>query len=156
MPDLLSELIKRAQSEAPKPPMGRGPITPPLPRDPAQDPSWFREDGSEKGQGFLGSLPTPSGKTMSELSIADSEHIKDPKGQYQDYPTLVPTLNPSELKSLLSYREGMPIQDGIKQKAEAFALDRLKTGKPLFARTGEQPHLSPELSKLIMSLIGKQ
>lgn len=148
--NLLETLIQRAQQQAPKS-VGRGPIPPTLPRDPAGDPSWFRADGSEKGQGFLGTLPTKNG-VMSELSIADSEQIKDPNGQYQDYPTLVPALNPSELQSLLAYREGMQIPNSVKQKAEAFALERLKAGKPLFARTGEQPHLSPELSQFIRSI----
>lgn len=75
---------------------------------------------------------------MSEYSIADSEKLKDAKGNYLDYPSLVPTLTASEVQTLLKSNPGDPIPQSIKDKAEAWALARAKAGKPLFAAPGEQ------------------
>lgn len=104
--------------------------------DPYQtDPdAWDRRpDGTQKGRGFLGLLPTNDGSVMSEFSVADSERLKNPDGSYADYPTLVPGLTPAEMQQLLSGK----VPDGVYKKAEAHALRRKAAGKSLFAQEGE-------------------
>lgn len=114
---------------------------------PLDERAWdLRPDGTKKGHGFLGVLLRPDGRVASEYSIADSERIKDAKGNYLDYPSLVPTLTQQEVQTILTLREGEPVPEAIKRKAEAFALARLKAGKPLFAQAGEEnerlhPHI---------------
>lgn len=88
---------------------------------------YTREDGSQKGNGFLGVLPS-DGSVMSEYSIADSPLIKG------DYPSIVPTLNASELNQILN--KHVPASAG--DKALQFALARQKAGQPVFAQDGEQ------------------
>lgn len=97
-----------------------------------------RPDGTPKGDGFLGALERPDGGVMSEFSVADSEQLRDARGGYLDYPTLVPTLNDAEVSFLLNMRDGDRIPSSIYQKAEAFAIARKKAGKPVFAGPGEQ------------------
>jgi hypothetical protein len=109
----------------------------------AEDPSWYREDGSLKGMGFLGALPIPGTDSVAtEFSIADSDLVRDPKTlyNYADYPSLVPTLTPEEIQQVLhaAATKG-PLSDAIKQKAEAFALQRRAQGKPVFADLRESP-----------------
>lgn len=105
--------------------------------------SWdLRPDGSRKGLGFLGVLERPDRGVMSEFSVADSENpaLHGPKGEYLDYPSLVPTLTQGEVSYLLNMREGDTIPQSIYQKAEAFALQRKAQGKPVFAQEGEQSY----------------
>lgn len=98
-----------------------------------------RPDGSTKGKGFLGVFKLPNGEAASEYSIADSEKLKDAKGNYLDYPSLVPTLTKDELRQALdAANRGVQPPDSVKIKAEAYALERKKAGKPLFANDGEQ------------------
>ncbi len=107
-----------------------------------------RPDGTRKGLGFLGALVRPDGGVMSEFSLADSEHLKDAQGQYMDYPSLVPTLTPAEIRFLLNAKEGTKIPDSIYEKAEAFALQRQQAGLPLFAEPSEaQEWLYPEFRR---------
>lgn len=121
--------------------VNEGPIPAPLPRDPNNDPTGFRQDGSEKGQGFLGPMTRPDGGVMSEFSIADSENpLLHSGSNYTDYPTFVPTLTNDEISLLLNIGPEGTIPEAIKNKAEAYALERIKLGKPLFARTGERPY----------------
>ena len=103
----------------------------------------LRPDGTPKGEGFFGALKLPSGKGVaSEYSIADSEQLKDDKGNYIDYPSMVPTLTREELDAVLQAADtGQPVPESVKKKAEAFALQRKAQGKPLFADLGEQGKL---------------
>jgi hypothetical protein len=109
-------------------------------------PAGTREDGTAKGEGFLGVFRTPTGQVMSEFSIADSE---DPRLKGKDYPTLVPTLTPEEVQTLVNLPEGAPVPESIKQKAEAHALARIEKGEPVFAQPGEQ-HLdvAPDVARV--------
>jgi hypothetical protein len=119
-----------------------------LPTFDRSGPDWTRVDGSQKGDGFLGLLKRPDGGVMSEFSIADSEQLKDAQGHYRDYPSLVPTLTKDEITSLLTLKPGDAVPQGIKDKAEAFALEREKAGLPLFAGAGEQRlDLFPEIAR---------
>jgi hypothetical protein len=114
-------------------------------------PAGSREDGTAKGEGFLGVFRTPSGEVMSEFSIADSEdpRLRGPNGEHLDYPTLVPTLTREEIQTLVNRREGDPVPESIKQKAEAHALARIEKGEPVFAQPGEQ-HLdiAPDVARV--------
>lgn len=110
-------------------------------------PDWMRPDGTMKGLGFLGVLRRPDGGVMSEYSIADSEKLKDAKGRYIDYPSLVPTLSKPEVQILLRLKPGDPVPQAIKDKAEKYALQRQAEGKPMFAATGEQQNLYPDIPR---------
>lgn len=95
--------------------------------------SMLRIDNTPKGAGYFGVLKGIAGdlkgKDVTELS-ADSDF----NGQRVLYPLVVPTLNKQELNILLS---GKKPTESIYQKAEEFAMQRLKEGLPTFARPGE-------------------
>lgn len=118
--------------------------------DPTDKSNWdLRPDGTKKGNGFLGVLKRPDGKVMSEYSIADSEKIKDAKGNYLDYPTLVPGLSQDEINTLLKSNPGDVISQSIKDKAEAHALERIRQGKSVFADNNESTNnISDKPNKL--------
>lgn len=133
-------------------PAGFIPTAPAAPPSTSVDRSQWdrRPDGSAKGDGFLGVLQIPgTDGVATEYSIADSEKLKDAKGNYIDYPSLVPTLTAAEVREVLKAAGTHgPLSDTIKQKAEAFALQRRAAGKPLFAQPGEQnATLYPELTR---------
>lgn len=92
---------------------------------PGNDPSWYRPDGTKKGQGFLGMLPFHDGRTSSELSIGVNLN-----GKEMQIPSLVPTLSQQEIQHLLS---GGLITDAIAQKAVDHARMRMQQGLPVFA-----------------------
>jgi len=97
------------------------------------DPSWFREDGTQKGAGFLGPLKFHNGDTSTEISIGVTID-----GKETDIPTLVPTLTESEVQYLLN--GGDPNQnEEIVRKATEHAIMRLNEGKSPFAEPGEAP-----------------
>lgn len=136
------------------PPSGPQPLTvhPPAAGGdaPVDRSKWdLRPDGTQKGDGFLGVLQRPDGSAvMSEYSIADSEQLKDAKGNYLDYPSLVPTLTKAEVLAVLNAKEGQRLPQSVYTKAEAFALARKRAGKPLFAQPGEQRlDLYPDLPR---------
>lgn len=109
-----------------------------------------RPDGSDKGDGFLGVFKLPNGSVASEYSIADSEKLKDKKGNYIDYPSLVPTLTREEVQQTLdAAHKGTDVPDSVKAKAEAHALKRQQQGLPLFATPGEErTDLHPDLERV--------
>lgn len=95
--------------------------------------SMLRTDKTPKGAGYFGVLKGIAGdikgQDVTELS-ADS----DINGQRVLYPLVVPTLSKQELNMLLS---GKKPTESIYQKAEEFAIQRMKEGLPTFARPGE-------------------
>lgn len=106
----------------------------------------LRPDGTSKGNGFLGPQKLANGKIASEYSIADSEQLKDEKGNYLDYPTLIPGLTPDELKQTLdAANRGVSPPQSVKDKAEAHALERKRQGKSLFATLKEEPKTSTDV-----------
>ncbi len=123
------------------PAWGRIPDTPDEAPPPDESHWDLRPDGTRKGHGFLGTMPVPGTNSVAgEYSIADSELLKDAKGNYLDYPSMVPTLTPDELQQVLhAAATNGPLSDAIMQKAEAFALQRKAQGKPLFADLRESP-----------------
>lgn len=89
------------------------------------DPSWYRNDGTRKGMGFLGPLRGKDGRTTTELSIGVNLG-----GKEMDIPSIVPTLHPLEVQHLLN---GGDMTDAIVQKAVDHAQMRMKQGKSPFA-----------------------
>ena len=101
-------------------------------------PYGMREDGTAKGNGWFGILPSkdpkyPPGAVSTELSATGN--IKGPDGKPVLYPLIVPTLTHEELQHLLS---GKKPTDDIYNKAEEFAAQRIKQGLSPFANPTEQ------------------
>jgi len=96
----------------------------------AADPSWKREDGTQKGMGFLGPLKFKDGRTSTELSIGVNFD-----GKQREIPSLVPTLTREEIQHLLDGNGPTP---AIVDKAVAHARQRMTVGKDVFAVPGEQ------------------
>lgn len=96
-----------------------------------------RPDGSEKGAGYLGVLKRPDGGVSSEISIG-----VEINGKEVEVPSMVPTLNATEIKWLMTHdpsdrKEQMP--DSIVEKATKFAEDRIAQGKDPFAGKDDSP-----------------
>lgn len=85
-----------------------------------------REDGTNKGLGFFGGIPTKNGQKMTELSF-------EADGIFA--PLLVPTLTREEINLLVS---GQKPTEAIYKKAIAHAKKRITEGKSPFANEGEQ------------------
>ena len=122
--ELMQGLQQRQQPQgilasALRPPM------PPAVQDNSFDPSWYRQDGGRKGNGFLGPLKFHDGKTSTELSIGVNLG-----GKQMEIPSLVPTLSPQEIQHLLG---GGQMTDSIVQKAVAHARMRMQQGLSPFA-----------------------
>ena len=90
----------------------------------------LRVDGTTKGKGFFGPLPTKDGQVMTELGIGVNFG-----GREVEVPTVVPTLTKQELQSLL---QGNAPTNAIIQKAADHARMRLNQGLSPFAYPGEQ------------------
>lgn len=119
---------------------------------PINDPAnWERRaDGSQKGQGFLGLLQRPDGGISSELSIGVNLN-----GKEVEIPSLVPTLNPREIRHLLTANPSDPIPQPIVQKAVEFARSRAAQGLPYFAQDGEQyTSIYPQFQRVQMTAPG--
>lgn len=126
-----------------------GPDVADLRADPtAQDTSKWekRPDGTAKGMGFLGLLKTPDGKVASEYSVGVQIG-----GKEMDIPTLVPTLTRPEVEQVLQGK----VSDAVVRKAQAFAEQRIKEGKPVFATAAESPGSTPRAPQQTMDENGK-
>ena len=88
--------------------------------DPSINPSWYRQDGSRKGMGFLGPLKFHDGSTSTELSIGVNLG-----GKEVSIPLLVPTLDKAEIQHLMS--GGNPTEITV-QKAVEHARQRMMQG----------------------------
>lgn len=118
-------------------------VTPP---DATQAPDYgygFRYHSRDpKGLGFLGPLERPDQTgMMSEYSVSQPLN-----GQDTEMPSMVPTLTRDEVQSILASRGG-PLSPAIYQKAAAYAQFRRNAGLPVFALTGEQQNLYPDLPR---------
>lgn len=90
------------------------------------EPYGNRIDGTPKGKGFFGELPTKDGRIATEISIG----VDFGDGVERQIPTLVPTLSPWEMRHLL---DGKQPTDEIVRKAEEHALKRIQQGlSPFF------------------------
>lgn len=97
-----------------------------------------RQDGSEKGSGFLGAMKRGDGGISTEISIGANI-----KGKETDVPLMVPTLTSKELKYLLDtpvkskgFMKNMP--EAIIQKAVDHANMRINMGKSPFKMQDEE------------------
>lgn len=103
-----------------------------------------RADGSEKGDGFFGTLARPDGNFSSELSIG-----VEIDGKETEIPALVPTLTDKEVNTLLSQSPSAKIPAAIVQKASDYAKARIAAGKSPFAGTGEaDATLAPTVTRV--------
>lgn len=100
-----------------------------------------RADGTNKGTGFLGELKRPDGRVSTELSIGVNIGGKD-----MEIPTLVPTLDKSEIDYLLRMKQGDSIPKEIINKAVSFAKQRINSGLPVFAGANEKATKQPSIS----------
>lgn len=128
----------------------QGPFPQPMPAHSQVDRSQWdrREDGSAKGDGFLGLLARPDGGVSSEISAGFDG--MGPGGAEADIPTVVPTLSPAEISFLLNMnvsRDKVP--QSIVEKAIAYAKQRRAQGKPYFAGPGEANYaLDPQFKRV--------
>lgn len=93
-------------------------------------------EGSFKGKGYFGAIPTKDGSMMTEYSSAF-----DIDGKTISYPLIVPTLTADELNLLRITGETTP---EIEKKAQQFAMERLAQGKSPFASPQELRYPLPE------------
>ena len=106
----------------------------------------LRSDGSIKGPGWIGEVPIPGGGIATEYAVGVNLDGKD-----VEIPLFVPTLNPSEVKTLAG--ETIPnngaIPDAIMDKAIAFARENLARGQSPFKPSGIETFASrnPSLFK---------
>ena len=85
--------------------------------------------GSAKGKGYFGEVPTNQGGAMTELSSAYEQD-----GKLISNPLIVPTLTKQELDLLKSGREPTP---QIIKKAQDYAQKRMGMGQSTFATPQE-------------------
>lgn len=110
------------------------------------NPKDVRRDGNMKGLGFLGPLKRPDGGISSELSIGVNIG-----GKEMEIPSVVPTLAKYEVNYLLNTPEDKlfdadpKIWKSIQQKAVQHAIDRIKSGRSVWAEEGESPASPPDL-----------
>jgi hypothetical protein len=85
--------------------------------------------GTVKGKGYFGEVPTNQGGAMTELSSAYEQD-----GKLISNPLIVPTLTKQELDLLKSGREPTP---QIIKKAQDYAQKRMGSGQSTFATPQE-------------------
>lgn len=108
--------------------------TPPAPQSvaPQAPPSYGkREDGTDKGEGFLGKLKNSDGRISTELSVS-----YEIEGKEILMPSLVPTLTQKEVKHLL---DNKPPTKAMEDKIIDHAMKRIEAGKSPFAQPDEWP-----------------
>jgi len=99
------------------------------PQDHSSMPDYgYRQDGSAKGQGFLGPMTANDGRTMTELSVGVNMD-----GQEVQIPLMVPGLTQQELQFLQSGPSPDQIPRSILDKAVAHAQQRMSQGSSPFA-----------------------
>lgn len=90
-----------------------------------------RNDGTQKGSGYLGTILDSQGRPMTEFSIGVGID-----GQEIEIPTLVPTLEPAEIEYLRNMQPGAPMPQSIQQKAIEHAKMRMRQGLSPFYDSG--------------------
>ena len=97
----------------------------------------LRQDGTQKGNGWFGLLPSADGAhaVTSEQSLGFEVN-----GREVQMPSIVPTMTHQELQDAVA---GNPITDTVARKAFDHGLSRLKLGKSPFASPGEE-HMLPD------------
>lgn len=95
-----------------------------------------REDGTNKGLGFLGKIEMNDGSVMTEMSIG----VKI-DGKETLIPSIVPTLSKEEIDHLA---KGGKVTDAIVKKAVTHAKSRMKDGLSPFATKEEEMKNEPK------------
>jgi hypothetical protein len=128
-------------SSLPRPPEATSPEAVEGPEASPEAPLGLREDGTPKGQGFLGPRERPDGGVSTELSVG-----VEIDGQEVLIPTMVPGLEPKEIEKLLEIPEGgaAEIPREIIDKAITHAEARIAEGKSPFLELGEEPLAEPQ------------
>ena len=91
-----------------------------------------RQDGSAKGDGWLGPIDLGGGNVATEYTM-QSDKVRGGEGEQIDFPTLVPTLTPDEvniMKDVILNKK--PIPEPIIQKAIKHANKQINAGKSVF------------------------
>ena len=93
----------------------------------------LRDDGTEKGSGFLGrrKMTDGSGRVVTDMTISGGFKVN---GISQKFPLLVSTLNDTEIEVLM---RGGKIPDSIRNKAIKHAKDRMEKGLSPFSAHDE-------------------
>ena len=128
--------------------------------DPNQK-SWYRDDGSLKGPGYLGMMQRRDGSNQysGEISAGVDRSELGPQGKnaplspegYVDVPQMVPGLNRNEVDFLLDvpvnqqFKGNPQLASQIQDKALEFAKQRLAEGKPIFASPNESMMAAPRM-----------
>jgi hypothetical protein len=99
----------------------------------SMDRAGLRDDGTEKGAGFLGKrkMTDGSGRVVTDMTISGGFKVD---GISQKYPLLVSTLNEAEVEVLM---RGGKIPDSIRNKAIEHAKDRMEKGLSPFSAHDE-------------------
>ena len=99
----------------------------------SMDRAGLRDDGTEKGAGFLGKrkMTDGSGRVVTDMTISGGFKVN---GISQKYPLLVSTLNDTEVEVLM---RGGKIPDSIRNKAIEHAKDRMEKGLSPFSAHDE-------------------
>jgi len=108
----------------------------------------YREDGTPKGEGWLGLIDLPSGKVMSEVSAGFEINGRDVL-----IPLIVPGLNEKELDVLAQVAEGEmsvgKLPKDIKDKAIAHAREQMQKGESPFKDSNGAAIYKPSLTSEI-------
>lgn len=143
-PRILAPVLASTLGSQPEPARGAGTSDPyaefPIVRN-ADKSRWDkREDGSDKGEGWLGLRQRPDGNVSSEISVGT-----EIRGKEVEIPLMVPGLSKAELTYLMTnepdqeknpdFIKNMP--RSILQKASAFAARRIAQGKSPFRQSTE-------------------
>jgi len=107
-------------------------------RKPPGNSNMTRNDGTKKGRGYLGVIPDSQGRPMTEFSIGVNID-----GREMEIPTMVPTLDSTEIQYLRSMKPGTPMPKNIQQKAADHAKMRMKQGLSPFHDSGPS-HTKPK------------
>ena len=96
-----------------------------------------RPDGTKKGLGYFGEIPItfPNGDTGVATEYSTQSQAVKVDGKMIDFPTLVPTLTPDEVRMMATdiIPNRKPIPETIMQKAIAHARKRLAAGQSVYA-----------------------
>jgi len=114
-----------------------------------------RQDGTLKGNGFLGELKLKGGGIATEYTIGTT----DVTGKEMDIPSLVPTLTKAQVKIMTDdiIPNHKPVPKDISTKAVAHAKEQIRQGKSVFADTPDEDGLeAKDYEDVISSAITAQ
>lgn len=110
----------------------------------------IRNDGTEKGTGYLGILKNKLGQDVTEYAIG-----VDMNGKETEIPTLVPSLTDEEVQAVLDASAGDgEIPESVKRKAIKHAQERIAAGESPFAVSGDMPREEQESAPVSSYLLG--